>query len=144
MKTQIHKFVLLVLLACIAGAAFGQTFGAGTITGAVTDPPGSPVPGVAVVVRNSDTGIERPLRTNESGIYVVPFVQPGHYEITASKAGFTKTVRRELTLQVGQALTADFALTLQTTTETMTVTGQPGVVDPEKTELSQVVSIAAV
>ena len=105
------------------GSAFAQNSGAGTITGTLTDPGGSVVPGAAVAVRNTSTGTERALVTNGDGIYVAPFMQPGIYEITASKAGFGNIVRAEITLQVGQTLTIDIALPLQTTTETVTVTG---------------------
>ena len=80
------------------------------------------------------------LATNGAGIYVAPFLPPGMYEITATKAGFAKVLRTNLTLQVGQTLTIDIPLPLQTTTETVTVTGEPSVVDTQKTDMSQVVS----
>ena len=140
-KRSVYFLSLWILVAAFfTGAAVAQNTGAGTINGTVTDPAGGAVPGAAVVVRNTNTGNERALVTNGDGIYVAPFMQPGMYEITASKAGFGKIVRAELTLQVGQTLTIDIALPLQTTTETVTVTGQPSVVDTEKTDMSQVVS----
>ena len=82
--------------------------------------------------------------TNEAGIYVAPFLRPGTYEITASKAGFTKTVRKGIALQVGRSLTIDFALTVQSSTETVTVSAETPILDTEKTEVSQVVSENAV
>jgi len=130
----------ILTMALFAGAVFAQNTGAGTINGTLTDPAGSVVPGAAVVVRNTNTGTERALVTNADGIYVAPFMQPGTYEITASKTGFGKIVRTELPLQVGQTLTVDIALPLETTTETVTVTGVSSVVDTEKTDMSQVVS----
>src|SRR4051812_22592659 len=107
LNSRVQKFALFAFLTC-AGAAFGQTSGAGTITGTVKDPSGSTVPGAAVSIKNTDTSSERSLQTNESGIYVATFVPPGHYEITTSKEGFAKVVRQALTLQVGQTLTIDF------------------------------------
>ncbi len=141
-----NKLLLRVAAAvlCVAGVASAQTSGAGTITGTVKDPSGAAVPGAAISVRNIDTGIERQLESNEAGIYVAAFMQPGHYEVSASKGGFGRLLRKDLTLQVGQTLTLDFSLAVQTTTEAVLVTGQVGVVDTEKTELSQVVSTAAV
>ena len=93
-----------------------------------------------MTILNVDTGIERALITNAAGLYTAPFLQPGHYEVTASKSGFAKIVRKDLTLQVGQTLTIDLALPVQSTSETVTVTGQASLVDPDKTEMSQVVS----
>ncbi|HTD43866.1 MAG TPA: carboxypeptidase regulatory-like domain-containing protein, partial [Bryobacteraceae bacterium] len=136
------KFVFVVVAAAIltASAAMGQTTGAGTITGTLTDPNGGVIPNAMVVLRNTDTGTERPIATSAAGIYVAQFLPPGHYQITASKTGFARVVRTDLTLQVGQTLAVDLAMPIQTTTETVTVTGQTSAVDAEKTEMSQVVS----
>src|SRR5258708_21799213 len=130
----------ILTMAIFASAVFAQNSGAGTITGSLTDPTGSVVPGAAVAVRNTNTGATLSLTTNGAGIYVAPFLPPGMYEITATKAGFGKIARTNLTLQVGQTLTIDIALPLQTTTETVTVSGEPSVVDTQKTDMSQVVS----
>jgi hypothetical protein len=65
---------------------------------------------------------------------------PGAYEITVSKPGFTPIVRKDLNLQVGRTLTVDFALTIQSTTGAVTVTAETPGLDPEKTEMSQVIS----
>src|SRR5665213_3064976 len=129
-------------MALFMGAAFAQTIGAGTISGTLTDPAGGVVPGAAIAARNTNTGATLSLTTNGAGIYVAPFLPPGMYEITASKTGFGKIALTDLTLQVGQTLTIDLVLPLQTTTETVTVSGQPSVVDTQKTDMSQVVSAA--
>jgi len=41
---------------------------------------------------------------------------------------------------MGQTLALDLALQVQSTTDTVTVTGEAPIVDPEKTDVSQVVS----
>ena len=72
---------------------------------------------------------------------MAPFMQPGSYEITATKAGFGKILRQNLTLQVGQTLTVDVPLPLASTTETVTVTGETSVVDTQKTDMSVVIDL---
>jgi len=137
----------ILLLAFVAGApnrAFAQGAGSGTITGTVTDPSGSVVPGAAVVIRNTDTMIERKTETSDGGIYNAAFLQPGHYEVQVSKTGFAAVLRKGLLLQVGQTLAVDLSMSVQVTQAEVTVTGEAPVVDPEKTEVSQVVSEAAV
>src|ERR1700692_3936294 len=102
-------FVVLLLLGSVSIAAFAQG-GVGTITGTVTDPKGLSVAQAKVVIRNADTGIERPpLETSDSGTYSAAFLQPGHYEMTVEKDGFSPLVRKDLVLQVGQTLTVDVA-----------------------------------
>ena len=124
----------------LANCLYAQTTGAGTLTGTITDPSGAVIPAASVAVKNTATQAERALTTNEAGIYVAQFLQPGAYEIIVTKAGFNKTARTGLTLQVGQTLTVNFSLAVQSSTETMTVDAAAAIVDTEKTEMSQVVS----
>ena len=138
-KTRYFAFSLLFALA-IAGTAWGQATGSGTITGSVHDPKQGAVPEAGITIHNTDTGIDRAVRTNELGLYTAPFLPPGNYDLTVNMVGFSKLVRKDVTLQVGQTLTLDLALSIQATSETVTVTGEVPVVDTEKTEMSQVVS----
>jgi hypothetical protein len=133
-----------VLLTCISGGIFAQTAGSGAITGTVTDASSSSVPAVAIVIRNTDNGAERRVETNGAGLYSATFLAPGNYEVEAAKTGFAKTLRKGLVLQVGQSLTVDFTLTVQSTQTEVTVTGQSESLDTDTTEVSQVISDAAV
>jgi hypothetical protein len=135
------SFAFLATLFLLCAGLHAQTAGAGTITGTITDPSGGAVPAASVVVTNAATGTERALMSNEAGIFVAQFLQPGNYSITVTKQGFAKTVRTGLTLQVGQTMTVTLPLPLQSTQETVTVAGDAAIVDPDKTDLSQVVSL---
>lgn len=129
-----------VMLFGVFSPAHAQTAGFGALTGTLTDSSGAVVPLASIVVKSDETGDQRSAITNGDGIYFTPFLQPGDYELTASKTGFATVVRKGLTLHVGQTLTIDFQLPLQAAKETVTVTGQTPIVDVEKTEVSQVVS----
>src|ERR1700682_4898105 len=133
------SLVVLLLLAGFSAAAFAQG-GTGTITGTVSDPKGLSVPQAKVVVRNTDTAIERPLETTGSGVYTATFLQPGHYEVAVSKVGFSSVVRKDLTLQVGQTLTIDIPMSVGTSVSEITVTGEAPLIEPDRTEISQGVS----
>ena len=141
---KLRGFTILATLALSASHIFAQLSGSAAISGTVLDASGSVVPGVSVTIRNTDTGTERKTQSNDAGIYNAAFLQPGHYEVQAAKAGFATLVRKDLVLQVGQTLAADFTLTVQTTQSEVTVTTEVPVVDPEKTEVSQVISENAV
>ena len=142
--TKLRAFTILAMSALSASHAFAQLSGSAAISGTVLDASGSVVPAVAVTIRNTETGAERKTQSNDAGIYNAAFLQPGHYEVQASKAGFATLVRKDLVLQVGQTLSADLQLTVQTTQSEVTVTTEIPVVDPEKTEVSQVISENAV
>jgi len=133
----------LAVIGLLAMGGFGRAWaqaGTGTITGTLSDTQKASIPSATVVVRNVDTGIDRTLTTNDAGIYVAAFLQPGRYEIRASKTGFATVVRQGLDLQVGETLAIDFELPIKAAQDTVTVTGESPVLDTEKTETSEVVS----
>ena len=68
-------------------ALFGQAV-TGTITGVVTDPSGSMVPGAQVTVRSVETGTVKTVITNDTGSYSIPFLNPG---VQGSIPAFTET-----------------------------------------------------
>src|SRR5580704_14750120 len=88
--------------------SIAQTSGTGTITGTVVDINKAAIPGATVLIRNTDTGIERTSATNGDGLFVAPFLQPGHYEVIASGAGFGSVDQKNLELTVGRTVTLDF------------------------------------
>src|SRR5438874_1650467 len=79
---------------------WGQTLG--TITGEVTDATGAVVPAAAVTVRNTGTNAVREAVTNAEGLYSVPSLQPGVYDVHVEKAGFRGATRSTIELQVQQ------------------------------------------
>jgi carboxypeptidase family protein/TonB-dependent receptor-like protein len=134
------RFFAISLAALLCAAGWGQTTGSGTINGTVRDPNQASVPDAMVAIHNVGTGVDRLVQTNVAGLYNAPFLTPGDYEVTVSKAGFTKLLRKDVHLEVGQTLTLDISLTVQATSESITVTGETSVLDTEKTDNSQVVS----
>ena len=129
------------MLGGLTVSAFAQG-GVGTITGTVTDPKGLSVPQAKVVIKNTDTGIERPaieiVRLGHLQRHVL--ATEGHYEVTIAKDEFASVVRKDINLQVGQTLTADVALTVGTSVSEITVTGEAPLIEPDRTEVSQTVS----
>jgi hypothetical protein len=132
--------VALALLLGTVSLVWAQGAGSASITGTVKDPKGLLVPDAEVVVHNADTGADRNLTTNKDGLYVAPLLQPGHYEVRVRKEGFAEVVRKDLLLEVGQALTVDIDLPLKATQQTVTVTAEAGRVETEKFDVSQTIA----
>ena len=109
------RFAIYVLVLAGSGL-FGlparlsaQVVGA-TMSGTVSDTSGGVVPGANISVKNVATGITRATVTNGAGLYSVPNLQPGPYEITAAASGFNTDVRSGITLNVGQELVLNFTV----------------------------------
>ena len=95
--------------------AYSQTLG--TVTGEVKDATGAVVAGVEIAARNTETNVVRAVVTNESGLYTIPALNPGMYEVKAVKAGFKAASRTGIELQVQQTARVDFTLDIGQVTE---------------------------
>jgi outer membrane receptor for ferrienterochelin and colicin len=132
----------VAFLLTASSAAFGQAAsGTGSISGLVTDPSGAVMPGVAVVVRNADTNATRELTSNDAGRYEALALQPGRYEIKASKTGFATLNRTGITLSVGERAIIDLAMQVSASAESVTVAADAAMVETDKTDVSTVVNL---
>jgi hypothetical protein len=133
--------ILSVLL--LSTGAFAQEF-RGTISGTVTDPSGAVVPGASVVITETQTGTINRTTSDSAGLYVVPFLAPGEYSITATKAGFEAFTRGGVTLQAQEHPIINLALAVGSASQTVTVTGEPPLVDQANASIGQVISTESV
>ncbi|HEV8264499.1 MAG TPA: carboxypeptidase-like regulatory domain-containing protein, partial [Gemmatimonadales bacterium] len=78
--------VLLAIAVPFSLAAQSQAT-TGIIRGVVSDPAGTPVAGATVVLRETQTGFQRQLTTNERGVFVASLLPLGTYEVTARAVG---------------------------------------------------------
>ncbi|MGB8768202.1 MAG: TonB-dependent receptor [Candidatus Korobacteraceae bacterium] len=115
------RATLALLSLPIAAAAQGTP--AGTIYGYILDPDHRPVPSARVVVQSINTAATRDVVSNQQGIYSVPALQPGPYNITVEANGFKTLHQTGVVLEADQQARLDFTLKIGSTTETITVEG---------------------
>ena len=122
--------ILLWGLAAVPGPCpvNAQTVGA-SLQGIVTDSSGAALPNADVVVIRTSTGAIRELKTDSSGHYRVPVLQPGEYEVHVTQTGFQPLVRRGIQLAVGQDAVIDVRLELGRVAEELTVTAAAPIVN---------------
>jgi hypothetical protein len=125
--------VIAGLWVASAGAVFAQSMNAGDIRGIVTDATGAAMPGVAVTVLNKNTGVAKDLITNQDGLYDTSSIVTGSYEITFSKAGFSKLVRSNITIDVGN-FTVNAQLSVGAVTEQVIVNTDVPLLQTENAE----------
>lgn len=119
MNKQFRKMLFGCLALCVmlmAGNTFAQEF-RGTMTGTISDPNGSVVPGAVVTIKSLGTNIETVVTTNSSGSYTAPLLPPGDYSIKIVADGFKTSTREKVTLAVSDRLTIDFSLEIGASAE---------------------------
>ena len=119
-KTRI-VYVLIVALG-LSFAAWAQS-DKGRIAGMVADSTGAIIPGAEITLRNEKTGVERKLKANEQGTYVVNNLAPAPYTVIAQAAGLGPTTYANITLTVGQERTLNLILQPSTMAQEINVSG---------------------
>ncbi|MBI1790751.1 MAG: carboxypeptidase regulatory-like domain-containing protein, partial [Acidobacteria bacterium] len=107
------------LLAIFSLSLYGQN---ASVSGRVTDPSQATIPNARVELTNRATGIKTATTTNAEGLFVLPPLAPGVYDVVASAAGFAATRLDSVTLEIGQARTLALRLTPGEVKESITVT----------------------
>jgi len=135
----LHRFVIAVfsILLC-AGFVFGQAT-SGTIGGTITDERGAVVPGAAVLIKNTETGLERRVESNESGYYHIVGLSPGNYELRVERQGFKPELRSGLKLTVAQDSVVDFQLNVGSLQEAVQVSDSGAQVESTNATLNSLV-----
>jgi hypothetical protein len=113
---------LLGAILLLSATGFAQLSTA-SLSGAVRDSSGAVVPKSKVVLKNVATAVEHSTTTNDAGAYLFLDITPGRYVLSASAQSFVEQRVPEFTLTVGQAATIDFALTVGSQSEVVTVRG---------------------
>lgn len=115
----------------------------GAITGIVTDASDARMPGVAITLRNMELGVKTVTETNAEGYYTLPYLRPGSYEITATQAGFKKSVVSDIRILVGLTATINIKLEIgELTAETVIVEGARAQIERQSASLGTVVGSA--
>ena len=110
-----------VLLAIPALAQ--QTLGG--ITGTVTDPQGSVVPGVTVTAVSAGTSLTRTATSNAEGSYALVNLPIGSYTLTFSRDGFSPVKFPGIIVQSDRTVTLPAALKVGGATDSVTVDVNP-------------------
>src|SRR5262245_25197951 len=94
----------------------------GSITGSVVDSSGAVLPGVAVTVTNTATGVAHDAVTDEQGLYKVLYINAGTYIVSAELQGFKKVTYPDNQVRVGEVLRVDVMMAPGVVEETVLVT----------------------
>jgi hypothetical protein len=90
----------------------------------VTDASGVVVAGASIKIRNSSTGQETSISTNENGYFRSSSLSAGNYTVTIEYSGFQKTVISDVKVGVGIANNFNVILEVANVSSVVTVTSE--------------------
>ncbi len=133
-------FVLAIALAQFGSVRLAAQNVSGTLTGTVADASGAVVPNASVTMSNQSSGDVRRTVSNSEGFFSINAVQPADYTVLIEAKGFEKWQRKGVHFDPGDKRNlADIALTVGSSTETVTVSSEADSVTPvdsgEKSEV---------
>ena len=138
MSQKLQAVFTLVLIVLAAVSLHGQST-YGSVSGTVYDPSGAAIADAQVTLTNLSTVEKRTQPTNAGGLYTFPNVSPGKYKLDIEKAGFKKTTRPEVVVDVQQAVRIDATLAVGQVSESVEVTSETPLLQPESSSLGQVI-----
>ncbi len=133
-----HVMLSALLVMALAIPGRGQ-INTASITGAITDSSGAPIEGAKVLVENPATGLNRTVQTNASGGFNVPQLQPGSYNVTISRDGFTPVRNSNLPLVIDQVANLSIALQVGSAQQTVEVTSAAPLIETTTAGLGTVI-----
>lgn len=109
---RISRLVLLAACALAPPVASAQeTINSASVSGRVTDPSGSVIPGAQVIARQTETNLTSSTTTDTYGRFRFATLRLGPYQIKVQQPGFGDALR-SVTLTVGSAFELPITLVI--------------------------------
>ncbi len=112
MNLKVGKFIagaaILLLLFGISGPLRAQDNGA-TLSGTITDASGAAVANAKISIQNAATGQSSETQTDSAGLYSIPNLTPGDYDVLVSAEKFS-TNESKVTINAGTRQTMNVTL----------------------------------
>ena len=93
------------------------------LSGRIFDSSQLAISGATITVTGQETDLTRSTRSNDSGVYSLPGLPPGKYDITLEADGFDSQERKSVLLEIAQQAQVDFTLEVGKTSQVVTVSG---------------------
>jgi len=117
-------------------ATFSQGETTSAIIGQVSDASGAAVPGATVTVTNKETGLRRSASSDDSGRFNFPQLKPGAYSVKVEAEGFEPQQNDAVSSALGQKQTLDFRLKVAQSKETVEISSEAPILNPENANTS--------
>jgi hypothetical protein len=134
----VRRGILAALMVGVCLDAAGQS-DRGAIAGSILDSSGAVVPGATITATGADTGIVYKTTSTSEGVYRIPNIQVGAYNITVEAPGFKTSEQKGLIVQINTTAALDVVLQPGEVKETVTVVAKGPTLQTETSDMGTVV-----
>jgi Carboxypeptidase regulatory-like domain len=138
--SHFRTLLLLISVLVLSTTAALAQLSTASLNGVVRDPTGAVVPKAEVVLRSSDTGVERRTVSNDTGTYIISNISPGRYTLKVSAPSFSTQQISDFVLAVNQTATIDVSLAAGSQTEVVSVEATTEQLQVSTAELGTVIA----
>jgi hypothetical protein len=132
LRSTLSIFVVVALFHfLLPEVTFSQGETTSAIIGQVSDASGAAVPGATVTVTNKETGLRRSASTDDSGRFTFPQLKPAAYSVKVEAEGFETQQNDAVSSALGQKQTVDFRLKIAQSNQTVEVSTDAPILNPE-------------
>jgi hypothetical protein len=118
--------------------AHAQSAGTATVQGTVSDPTGAAIPNATVTITNTETGAARTTTSDGSGLFSLPNIPVGPYNLSVSVQGFQGFSQKGV-LEVGNNVQINPSLKVGNTSEHIEVEASGVALETETSSFKQVI-----
>ena len=139
MKQGCVRVLAAALVTVLAStSAFAQGSSTASIGGVVVDTDGGVIPGADIVVKNTRTGETFTTVSSSTGVFSIPAIITGTYEVTVSLQGFKSVVLNNVVVNSGVPASLRATLEVGGLTEQVTVQANSELVQTQSATVSTV------
>ena len=143
MKRILAQLVIVSAL-CLGYCAGVFAQATSQISGTVKDASGGVIAGAQITVTQTATGVTRTATSDANGVYSLPSLPLGPYQMEVKKDGFTTYLQSGIVLQVAQGPTIDPVLNVGAVSQTVQVEAAAAMIETSSTGVGQVVNSQSV
>jgi hypothetical protein len=125
MRSPFFRSPAAVFMIMAALTPLQAQVGTASLGGFVTDSSGASVPNASVTLKSVLQKYTRDTVTSTGGEYAIPALPPGAYELVVAAPGFLTATKTGIRLSSGQASALDVQLTVAGSTEQITISEAP-------------------
>ncbi|HLJ23512.1 MAG TPA: TonB-dependent receptor [Candidatus Acidoferrales bacterium] len=144
MRVRFIRSLIFAFLIAASAGIFGASASASTLTGTVSDSSGKVIPGAMVTATNEATSVNSATTTDKAGLYVIPNLTPGVYQINVQQDGFKSVVKKDVALHAEENIEVNISMEVGSLNQSITVESGAPVVQLTSATLTSTVTETAV